>query len=98
MFGWTYESIGDSDEFRYSQAKQGDTVVAGLMDASSFLPAEAPSFWQVYFGADDTDAAVAKVVEFGGSVLRDPEDTAFGRLASVADPLGAKFQISTIME
>ncbi|MDJ0113120.1 VOC family protein, partial [Rhodococcus erythropolis] len=43
-------------------------------------------------------AAVAKVVEFGGSVLRDPEDTPFGRLASVADPLGAKFQISTIME
>jgi len=98
VFGWTYESIGDSDEFRYSQAKQGDTVVAGLMDASSFLPAEVPSFWQVYFGADDTDAAVAKVVEFGGSVLRDPEDTPFGRLASVADPLGAKFQISTIME
>ncbi|NMM84537.1 glyoxalase [Rhodococcus sp. SRB_17] len=98
VFGWEFQAMGDTDEFRYSQAKLGETAVAGIMDASSFLPAEVPSFWQVYFGADDTDATVAKIVEFGGSVLRAPEDTPFGRLASVADPLGATFQISTIME
>ncbi|MGC0365816.1 putative enzyme related to lactoylglutathione lyase [Rhodococcus sp. 27YEA15] len=95
LFGWQYHTLSDSDEFRYSQATRNGTVVAGLMDARSFLPADAPSFWQVYFGVDDTDAAVAKVIEFGGSVLRAPEDTPFGRLASVADPLGAAFQIST---
>lgn len=97
VFGWQFESMGDTDEFRYSQAKLGGPAIAGVMDASSFLPTEVPSFWQVYFGADDTDAAVAKVVEFGGSVIAAPEDTPFGRLAGVADPLGAAFRISTIV-
>ncbi|MDT2008937.1 VOC family protein [Rhodococcus opacus] len=95
VFGWTYQTLGDTDEFRYSQANLGDRTVAGIMDADSFLPEGVPSFWQFYVGVDDTDAAVAKVTELGGSIRREPEDTPFGRLASVADPLGATFQITT---
>ncbi|QTJ67809.1 VOC family protein [Rhodococcus sp. ZPP] len=93
VFGWSYESMGDSTEFRYSQAKIGDRMVAGVMDADAFLPEGVPSFWQFYLGVDDADAAVARVTELGGSVQREPEDSPFGRLASVADPLGASFQI-----
>ncbi|MFE5699722.1 VOC family protein [Rhodococcus koreensis] len=96
VFGWTYQTLGDTDEFRYSQANIGDRTVAGIMDADSFLPDGVPSFWQFCIGVGDTDAAVAKVTELGGSVRREPEDTPFGRLASVADPLGATFQITTL--
>ncbi|MFC9836144.1 VOC family protein [Rhodococcus sp. NPDC127530] len=96
VFGWTYQTLGDTDEFRYSQANLGDRTVAGVMDADSFLPEGVPSFWQFYIGVEDTDVAVAKVTELGGSVRREPEDTPFGRLASVADPLGATFQITTL--
>ncbi|AQA25069.1 glyoxalase/Bleomycin resistance /Dioxygenase superfamily protein [Rhodococcus sp. MTM3W5.2] len=98
VFGWRYDAIGDGDEFRYSQAKIGDEMVAGAMDASGFLPEGVPSFWQFYVGVQDTDLALEKVVELGGTVVRPAEDTPFGRLAAVADPLGANFQISSIQQ
>jgi len=41
----------------------------------------------------DADAAVARVESLGGSVVRAPEDTPYGRLATVADPAGAQFKL-----
>lgn len=52
-----------------------------------------PAHWSVYFGADDTDAALAKVTDLGGSILRAPEDTPYGRLVTAADPTGAVFKL-----
>lgn len=96
VFGWTYGVLGDSDEFRYSQALVAGDMVAGIMDATAFLPQEAASHWRVYFGVDDTDAAVAKVIELGGTVVDQPEDSPFGRVAGIADPVGARFQIASV--
>lgn len=95
-FGWTYSVLGDTDEFRYAQAVAGGDMVAGIMDAHAFLPESTPSHWRVYFGVDDTDAAMASVLELGGTVVDDPEDSPFGRIAGVADPLGARFQIASV--
>ncbi|MFE3290411.1 VOC family protein [Rhodococcus sp. NPDC059234] len=97
-FGWTYNTLSDSGDFRYSQAQLGGDNIAGVMDASGFLPEGVPSFWQFYLAVEDTDAALAKVVELGGTVVRPAEDTPFGRLATVADPLGAQFQITENQE
>jgi predicted enzyme related to lactoylglutathione lyase len=47
----------------------------------------------VYFGVEDTDAALVKIVDLGGSVLMAAEDTPYGRLAAVADPTGAQFKL-----
>jgi predicted enzyme related to lactoylglutathione lyase len=66
--------------------------MAGIMDASGFLPEGACGQWSVYFAVADADAAVAKTVELGGSVVMPPEDTPYGRLAVVADPNGAVFK------
>ncbi len=96
VFGWTYSVLGDTDEFRYAQAVAGGDMVAGIMDAHAFLPESTPSQWRVYFGVDDTDAAMASVLELGGTVVDDPEDSPFGRIAGVADPLGARFQIASV--
>jgi predicted enzyme related to lactoylglutathione lyase len=63
------------------------------MDASGFLPEGVPSHWSVYFGVDDTDAALAKIVDLGGSVVQPAEDTPYGRLATAADPSGALFKL-----
>ncbi len=50
--------------------------------------------WNVCFAADDVDAATAKAVEAGGKVLRDPFDTPGpGRMAVLADPQGAEFEV-----
>jgi predicted enzyme related to lactoylglutathione lyase len=63
------------------------------MDASGYLPADVPSNWQVYFNVEDADASIEKAVSLGATVIDGPEDSPFGRLASLADPTGAMFKI-----
>jgi predicted enzyme related to lactoylglutathione lyase len=43
----------------------------------------------------DTDTAVARVESLGGSVITPAEDTPYGRIATVADPMGATFRLRT---
>ena len=93
VFRWTTEVAGDTPEFRYTTLKHCDEMLAGIMDGSAFLPDGAPATWTVYFGVDDTDAAVARVVELGGSIVRPAEDTPYGRMAEAADPTGAHFKL-----
>jgi hypothetical protein len=93
VFRWDTQMASDTPEFRYLVAVQGDAQLAGVMDASGFLPEGMPSHWSVYFGTDDTDATVAQAVALGGSILRPAEDTPYGRLATVADPNGAAFKL-----
>jgi predicted enzyme related to lactoylglutathione lyase len=63
------------------------------MDASAFLPEGVAAHWSIYFGVDDTDAALAKITDLGGSVTRPAEDTPYGRLAQAADPTGTSFKL-----
>lgn len=78
---------------RYSTHGAGEAAAAGLCEASSFLPAGTPSYWRVYLGTDDVDAALATATRLGGTVLDGPMDSPYGRLATVADPQGASFQL-----
>ncbi|RRQ25497.1 VOC family protein [Rhodococcus sp. Eu-32] len=98
VFGWTYGVLGDTDEFRYSQGFVAGGMVAGIMDADRYLQADVPSHWRLYFGVDDTDAAVEKVTALGGTVVDAAKDSPFGRIAGIADPLGARFQIASIVQ
>jgi uncharacterized protein len=93
VFGWSMEKTSDTDDFRYYQGQIDGQTVAGLMDSRSFLPAEVPSHWAVYFSVADADEAVAKVVELSGTVLRPAEDTPFGRIADLLDSTGAPFKL-----
>ena len=93
VFGWEVEPISDTDQFRYSMAKVDGETVAGLMDASSFLPDQVPSHWVVYFSVVSTDDAVVKAEGLGGTVVQAAEDTPYGRMAVIADPTGALFSL-----
>ncbi|WP_305092328.1 VOC family protein [Prescottella sp. R16] len=93
-FGWTLVPLSDTDEFRYSTGRFDGDDLAGIYDASRTLPAEVPSHWQMFVQVEDTDAAVARVRELGGEVPTEPWDTEYGRMAQIADPLGARFMIS----
>lgn len=92
-FGWTTESIADTDEFRYSVLTIDGLQRAGLMDAKNMLPDGAPSHWVVYFCVESTDQALASVVELGGRVVRAAEDTPYGRLATATDSTGSIFSL-----
>jgi hypothetical protein len=93
VFGWNLTVAGDTDEFRYSVLEEGGEQLAGIMDASGFLPAEVPPHWAVYFGVDDADATLDKVVKLGGEVAQPAEDTPYGRLAAATDATGAGFRL-----
>jgi predicted enzyme related to lactoylglutathione lyase len=93
VFKWDTHVASDSPEFRYTTLGEGDDQLAGIMDASSFPPAGAPASWSIYFGADDTDKALAKIVDLGGSIVQPAQDTPYGRLAQAADPTGALFRL-----
>lgn len=92
-FGWETSVMSDTDQFRYTTLGAGDDAKAGIMDGSSILPEGVPSHWATYWKVDDADAACAKAVELGGKVIREPEDSPYGRLATLADPCGAMFKI-----
>ncbi len=56
----------------------------------------APPHWIAYVGVADTDAAVARAQELGGSLLYGPEDIpTVGRFAMLRDPQGAAFSVFT---
>jgi hypothetical protein len=97
VFHWETDVVGDTDEFRYTTMRDpgGDGELAGIMDASGFLPDGVSAQWSVYWEVDDASATVAKVKELGGSVVAEAEDTPYGRVATVTDPAGAQFRLRT---
>jgi uncharacterized protein len=94
VFGWDFFAVGDTPDFRYS-VPQGEGQIAGVMDATDFLPDHAPAHWSVYFEVEDLNAALAQVGDLGGSTLVPGEDTPYGRLATAIDPTGALFKLRT---
>lgn len=94
VFRWDTSTVSDTPEFRYTTLDGGGGAwLAGIMDADAFLPEGVPSHWSVYFGVPDTDAALARITDLGGSTVRPAEDTPYGRLATAADPTGAMFKL-----
>lgn len=94
VFGWSAQAHGPAGSAGgYTEFKLGDSTIGGMMAKPPTMPAEAPSYWGVYFAVDDTDAMAAKVTELGGQVVVGPMDIAPGRFALCADSTGAMFNI-----
>jgi predicted enzyme related to lactoylglutathione lyase len=92
VFGYTYTDMA-AGGFEYSTIEVDGTTVGGVGALPVEVPEHVPPHWRVYFAVDDCDAAVAKVEELGGAVLRPPTDMPYGRHADVADPQGAMFSL-----
>lgn len=97
VFGWTFEFVSDTDEFRYAMANdpEGDMGYAGLMDSRNDLAEGVPAFWKIYWNVADVDATIATALSLGGSVIEPAMDTPHGRMAVLADPSGAEFSLRT---
>ena len=98
VFGFRYAPLGpdvgggpaDYETFSVGNDPAGDRPaggIGGMMGA----PPGTPSHWLAYFTVADVDASVEAVGDGGGTVLRVPEDTPFGRIGVVTDPFGAVF-------
>jgi predicted enzyme related to lactoylglutathione lyase len=86
LFGWNCPE-GPAEAGGYSVCDLGGKTVAGL--GPQMMP-DVPPNWMTYVDVDSVDDTVAKVSANGGNVLAPPMDVMdAGRMAVVADPLGA---------
>jgi predicted enzyme related to lactoylglutathione lyase len=93
VFGWAPHVVSDAPEFRLTALRDGEETIAGIMDGSGFLPAGQAPAWLCYLKVADTDAALARITELGGSVTDAAMDTPYGRLAGASDQTGARFKL-----
>jgi predicted enzyme related to lactoylglutathione lyase len=95
VFGYEAHQVDPGGQFDYAVYSLPNVAdpVAGRMKRPAGDPADAPSRYQVYFAVDDCDAAASTVRRLGGRVDREPMDSPFGRMATVADDQGAEFAI-----
>jgi predicted enzyme related to lactoylglutathione lyase len=92
VFEWEPQTMGDTPEFRYSTLGSGRDAVAGLFDAKADL-GDLPTHWKVYVAVDDANATAAQITQLGGTMLTEPTDTPFGRMAHALDYAGVPFSI-----
>jgi predicted enzyme related to lactoylglutathione lyase len=99
VFGWTTRrsEMGEGQP-PYTEFLLDDESVAGAWEMNPMVPAEVPSYWQVYFVADDVDAAFRKALDLGATEVFAPQDFPGGRFAIVADPQGASFGLLNVTE
>jgi predicted enzyme related to lactoylglutathione lyase len=92
VFGWTTRKseMGEGQPPYIEFLLDGQSV-AGAWEMNPMVPAEVPSYWQVYFAVDDVDRAFQKAIEAGGAEMMAPQDFPGGRFAIVTDPEGASF-------
>jgi predicted enzyme related to lactoylglutathione lyase len=93
VFDWQPQVLSDSPDFRMSTIGTAALVVAGVFDASDYIRDGEESRWMIYFGVTDVDETSTLITMLGGTMLDDPADSPFGRLAHAADPTGALFTI-----
>jgi uncharacterized protein len=91
-FGWTTTTsdMGEGQQ-PYTQFQLDGQNIAGAWEMSPMVPAQVPSYWQVYFRVADVDDSYRKALDAGGREMLPPQDFPGGRLALVSDPQGASF-------
>jgi len=94
VFGWHNheQPMGDGVP-PYNELHVGDDAVAGAWEMSPEIPADVPSYWQVYFKVDDVDDTFNRAVDLGASAMVPPSDYPGGRFAILVDPQGASFAV-----
>lgn len=93
VFGWQFDAMSDTDDFRYSTVSLEGEQILGIMDFSADMHAAMPAYWNNYFRVENCDAAAEAATTNGGSLLMSPTDTPFGRMSSIRDRDGAIFSV-----
>jgi len=93
VFGWGQSQDTAEGPGGYVEWQLAGKSIGGMMEKMPEMPAEMPNLWGVYFAVSDTDAVVAHAVSIGATKIMDPMDIEPGRFATLADPLGAMFNV-----
>jgi uncharacterized protein len=92
VFGWATKvsDMGDG-QLPYTEFLLDGESIAGAMEMNPMVPAQVPSYWQVYFAVDDVDSSHRNAVEAGAREMLAPDDFPGGRFSILSDPQGASF-------
>ncbi|QWF82962.1 VOC family protein [Amycolatopsis sp. CA-230715] len=96
LFGYTAQQIGDAHSIDYAEWRLDHESVLYRYVMGPEYRADTPPHWMVYFEvspARGTDATAGHAIMLGGTVVIQPYDTPWGRIAVLADPDGAVFSI-----
>jgi uncharacterized protein len=90
VFDFTLDGNPDMPQADFTFLRRPDGhEVGGIMGAPG-----STSAWSTTFEVADTDEAVRRALDTGGS-SDGPKDFLYGRLATITDPFGAEFSIIT---
>lgn len=93
QFGWTLAEtleMGEMGQYRIFTTGSGNA--GGMMTNPAQNPA--PPHWRFYFGVDDIDAALGRIVAGGGQVVMGPHQVPGGAwIVQALDPQGAFFAV-----
>jgi predicted enzyme related to lactoylglutathione lyase len=88
LLGWEFEDAHGA-RAPYTMCRVGEHTVAAIYRQPEDHRDVAPH-WNVYISVDGVDAATARAVELGATVVRPPADQGdSGRMSVIADPGGA---------
>jgi predicted enzyme related to lactoylglutathione lyase len=88
LFAWAIEEIPEAGGQYWSIANGGDKN-GGLMP----MPPGGHPAWNLYFGVEDVEAAIARAGELGAQTVMGPMPVPGGRFAILRDPQGAVFSV-----
>jgi predicted enzyme related to lactoylglutathione lyase len=92
VFNYEVEAVVSAD-FDYLTLHLNGDPVAGIHGVGRAVSRNSGAHWMTYFAVEDVDTTARQAAEMGGHVVRAPRDSAYGRLATVADPEGAVFTV-----
>jgi predicted enzyme related to lactoylglutathione lyase len=96
LFGWTQQPYEESDA-PYMMFMNGEAQAGGMYSITAGM-GDMPSQWMPYFAVEDTDEAVRRAEELGGTVLHPPHNLPVGRWSLLRDPQGAMFNVIRLAE
>ena len=97
VFGWEWADGPDSGYkvANLNTKTDEDKSNAGAMAMPEGVPAEAPSYWAVYFAVDDCDTSMAAAEQLGGQVFLPAMQMGPGRFGGLVDPTGGMFMVGS---
>jgi uncharacterized protein len=94
LFGWTVREAPMDAGAYYLFERDGRTAAAMFELSPAMREQGMPVQWASYVAVESTDEAVKRAQAAGGRLLMGPFDVAQeGRMAVIADPLGATFAL-----
>lgn len=92
VFGYEYQPIAmagpDYSTFTVPGSDQPSGGIGGMMGNEGV-----PPHWLIYLGVESVDAAVTTTEANGGTVLAQPFESPYGRMAALTDADGAAFWV-----